>query len=63
MTPRLFSGGREEPDGLDLSNQVLDQDTGGGDREVKGSVNQVTGKTHNWKQMLIKIATFRDQMP
>lgn len=57
--PHLLSGGREEPDGWTWARHATLEEETRGERFHK----PVTGKTHNWKQMLIKIATFGDQTP
>lgn len=57
--PHLLSGGREEPDGWTWARHATLEEETGGERFHK----PITGKTHNWKQMLIKIATFGDQTP
>lgn len=57
--PHLLSGGREEPDGWTWARHTTLEEETGGERFHK----PITGKTHNWKQMLIKIATFGDQTP
>lgn len=57
--PHLLSGGREEPDGWTWARHATLEEETGGERFHK----PLTGKTRNWKQMLIKIATFGDQTP